>query len=468
MTSPRRHLPVIEMPSSLRSDGSRAFVYPADVKGRFTRARRMVFAILMTLYVALPWVRVRGRPAVFLDIEHREFDLFGATLNAQDVALLFFLVTGGVFALVFLTAIAGRVFCGFACPQTVFLEGIYRRIERLVEGPREERIRRDNGPVSLRVLARKVVKHSLFVAASLVLAHVFVSYFVSLPRLYAMVRTAPSGHPQAFAWTFGITALLYANFAHFREQLCLGVCPYGRLQASLTDDDSLVVGYDAKRGEPRGKARDANAGDCVDCGRCVAVCPTGIDIRRGLQLDCVGCTACIDACDTIMDNLDRPRGLIRYDSLNHFEGRKGRFLRPRLAVYAVLGAIGAVAVLLATRGHNDFEANLLRLPGAPYVVEGDAIRNAFVLHLVNKRGTRATLVVEPAPPRGVTVVAPLDRISLGSLETAEAPLFVTVSPTQFRGDFDVPIRVRIEGDGPAAAKTLNAPFLGPSSGTSAP
>ena len=462
MSTQRRHLPVVEAPSSLRGDGSRAFVYPADVDGRYTLARRIGFVALMAIYIALPWIHVRGRPAVFLDIERREFDLFGLVFNAQDVALLAFLVTGAVFTLVLLTALAGRVFCGFACPQTVFLEGIYRRIERLLEGPREARIRRDAAPWSGGTIVRKGIKHLLFALVSLALAHVFVSYFVSLPRLYEMVRAAPTAHPQAFAWTFGITALLYANFAHFREQLCLGVCPYGRLQAALTDADSLVVGYDARRGEPRGKAKDTNAGDCVDCGRCVVVCPTGIDIRRGLQLDCVGCTACIDACDTIMDQLERPRGLIRYDSLNHLEGRKGRFWRPRLGVYAALGLVGAIATFAAARDHRDFEANVLRVRGAPFVIEGGEVRNAFVLHLVNKRGARTTIVVEPMAPPEVSIVAPLRRISLGSLESTEAPLFVSMPRARFQHDFSVPIRVRVEGEAVTTGVVVQAPFLGPS------
>lgn len=453
----RRHLPVLA-PSSLRADGSREFVYPADTAGRFTTARRWVFAALVAVYAALPWVRVGGNPAVFLDVEARRFFLFGAAFNAQDLPLVFFLATGAGFSLLLLTAVAGRVWCGWACPQTVFLDGVYRRIERAIEGPREARMRRDRAPWDAGKVARKAAKHALFALTSLLLAHVFISYFVSLPRLYAMVRAAPAAHPEAFGWTFGIAALLYLNFAHFREQLCLGVCPYGRLQGALTDADSLTVGYDAGRGEPRGKATATGHGDCVDCNRCVVVCPTGIDIRRGTQLDCIGCTACIDACDEIMDRLHRPRGLIRYDSVRGLDGEPRRFWRPRLAAYLALGAVGALVAALTLRERSDFEANLLRLPGAPYELVEGRVRNAFQIHLVNKRSERATLRIEPAEVPGGEVVAPIRSVDLGPLEGTTVPVFVSVPRAALRGDFQVPITVRTAG---GSSRVLSAPCLGP-------
>lgn len=232
----------------------------------------------------------------------------------------------------------------------------------------------------------------------------------------------------------------------------------------MTDADSLVVGYDARRGEPRGKVTETARGDCVDCRRCVAVCPTGIDIRRGLQLDCIGCTACIDACNAIMDKLYRPRGLIRYDSLRGLEGEQRRLWRPRFAIYAALGSAGLLAALLALRHHSEFEANLLRLPGAPYTLDDGEVRNAFALHLVNKRGTRATLRVEPMPPPDVQVVAPLGTVTLEPLESAEAPIFFRVVRAKFHSEFTVPIRVRVQEDPGATDVVVVAPFLGPAPG----
>lgn len=457
-----RHLPVVGGPpkSSLRADGSREPVHPADVRGRFATARKLVFVALIWIWALLPWVKIGGNPAVFLDIERRRFFLFGATFNAQDLWLLFFLLTGIGFVLVYVTSVAGRVWCGWGCPQTVFLEGVFRPIERMIEGPRDARMRRDAGPWTRDKLLRKTVKHALFVVAALFVAHVFLAYFVSLPGLFRMVRGRPSEHLEAFLWMVATAGLLYFDFAFFREQMCIGVCPYGRLQSVLVDQDSLVVGYDEKRGEPRGKATDATAGDCVDCNRCVVVCPTGIDIRNGLQLDCIACTACIDACDDIMDKLDRPRGLIRYDSLRGLAGEPRRILRPRVWLYGGLLAVGAVVALFAMRKRSGFEANVLRLAGPPYVVENGTVRNAFELHLVNKRDAVATFAIEPEADAAASFVVPLRRIELGPMQAAEAPLFVTLPETDFRRDF--PVRVRVtRGDG-AEARTYTTTFLGPS------
>ena len=315
-------LPVVEEPaSSLRSDGSRNYVHPADVKGRFTRLRYTIFSVLIAIYVLLPFIKIGGHPAVFLDIVNRRFYLFGAVFNAQDFWLVFFLLSGVGLTLLIVTAIKGRLWCGYACPHTVFLEGVFRRIERLIEGPRAQRLRRNATGLSFDKVWRKLLKHGVYIVLALLLSHVFISYFVSLPSLVEMVQRSPAEHPTAFTWVIVMSAILYFNFSWFREQLCLIICPYGRLQSAMTDQDTMVIGYDFNRGEPRGKASDPSNGDCVDCKRCVVVCPTGIDIRNGLQMECVGCAACVDACDEIMTKVGRPEGLVRYDSLNGLRGQ---------------------------------------------------------------------------------------------------------------------------------------------------
>lgn len=412
----KRRLPLVERKSSLRRDGTRNIVHPADVHGRFTRARHVVFAILGIILVFVPWIRIAGRPALFLDVPERRFFLFGAAYNAQDFWLAFFLASGLLFALLFVTAVLGRVWCGWACPQTVFLEGVFRPIERLIEGPRNERMRRNAGPRDAGFWTRKIVKHALFVLAALFIAHAFLAYFVSIPSLLTMVRQSPSEHPTAFAWVSVVSVALYGNFAWFREQLCLIVCPYGRLQSILTDDDSLVVGYDVNRGEPRGKGKDrAGHGACVDCDRCVVVCPTGIDIRNGLQLDCIGCTQCIDACDEVMDRVKQPRGLIRYDSLRSLRGEGHRWLRPRVFAYVAMGAIGATVAFFAMRSRSPFEANLVRMRGMPYVVEGETVRNTFELHVINKEDHAITLRLRADAPEGIEVSLP-NELTLAALE----------------------------------------------------
>jgi cytochrome c oxidase accessory protein FixG len=458
-------LPIVDQAEltseALPGDGLRHAIQLADVKGRFHRARMAVFGLLVVFWVALPCVQLRGHPAVFLDVEKREFFLFGATFNAQDTWLLFFLLTGIGFGLVYGTALAGRVWCGWACPQTVFLEGVFRRIERAVEGPREKRIRRNAGPWNADKLMRRLAKHILYVVASLFVAHVFLSYFVSIPKTFMMVRQSPGAHPVAFAWVVALTAIFYANFAWFREQLCVVVCPYGRLQSALLDEHSLVVGYDTRRGEPRGKKGTDGAGNCVDCRRCVVVCPTGIDIRNGTQMECLACTACIDACDDVMGRLGRPRGLVRYDSQDGLAAKPRKFLRPRIVLYTVLLVIGLVVATFASRTRRDFEVGMLRLPGEPYSMEAGEVRNALQLHLVNKRDESAAYRVEVEHVPGMTAVVPMPSVTLPPLSDTRVPLFLSVPRERFHGGF--PVRVHVTPTDELRETTdVSATFLGPS------
>ncbi len=390
--------------------------------------------MLIGVYVTLPFLQTGGHPAVLLDVVHRRFFLFGQTFNAQDTWLVFFLLTGVGFSLVVAAAIVGRVWCGWACPQTVFLEGVFRRIERLVEGPRTTHLRRDAGPSSFDKVWRKLVKHRVFLVIAAALAHVLLAYFVSLPGVMRFVAGAPSTHAEAFTWTTAVTLALYGNFAWFREQLCLIICPYGRLQAVLPGRDTITIGYDAKRGEPRGKANDPTAGACVDCHRCVVVCPTGIDIRHGQQLDCIGCTACVDACDEVMDQLKRPRALVRFDSLRGLTAGVRRVLRPRLYLYPALLLAGVTAASIAIASHEPFEANVLRLPGSPYaLIEGAggvaAVRNTFAIHLVNKRGEARTFALRPVVAAGTPLAytLPARTVRLASLAERRMPFVVTLA-----------------------------------------
>ena len=450
---------------SLLQDGRRLAIYPADVRGRFARARNLTFAVLIAIYVALPWIPIGGHPALFLDVAARKFYIFGATFNAQDGWMMAVLLLGAGLGLLFLTALLGRVWCGWACPQTVFLEALYRRVERFVLGSREKRMRRAAGGWTLDRVWRNGLVHAIYVVISLLLAHVLLSYFVSLPRLWQMMLDGPTDHLDAFALVMVVSGLLYANFAWFREQLCVVMCPYGRLQSVLIDQDSLIVGYDTRRGEPRGKATQAGAGDCVDCGRCVAVCPTGIDIREGLQMDCIACTACVDACDDIMDKLGRPRGLIRYDSQSGLRGEKRRVVRPRVVAYTGLLAVAGLVATVALRKRSDFEANLLRAVGTPFVVEGDEVRNSFTIHLVNKRSAPTSFAISAEPAEGVAVALPVAEVRLESLADRNAPVMVRVRRDVFRPGMRVELRVTQEDDHDddidEHVRLVSAPVLGP-------
>src|SRR4051812_35248378 len=250
MPPPTLEHPTRNAVTTIRSDGSRPFLFPADAKGRFNRARSFTAFGLIAFYLSLPWFKINGYPAVFLDIAERRFHLFGVTLAAQDLWLLFFVITGLGFSLFFVTSLLGRVWCGWACPPTVFLDHVYRRIERWIDGDAVKRRALHHAPLSPAKIAKRTLKHALYVVVSAVITHLFLAYFVSLPEVWSMVRAAPAEHWSAFGFIAIATGLLYFNYAWFREQLCIVICPYGRLQSALIDDHSLVIGYDAKRGEP--------------------------------------------------------------------------------------------------------------------------------------------------------------------------------------------------------------------------
>lgn len=452
-----RPAPSLDSLASLDADGRRRVIHPADVRGPLTRLRWLAYAVLLAILAGMPWLRIGGHPAILLDIPHRQFWVLGAAFNDQDAFLLFFLFSGVGFGLLVTTAIAGRLWCGFACPQTVLVEGLYRRIERRIEGPREARIKLAAAPWTPGKAARKTLKHALFVALSLALAHVVLGYFVPIRSLLAVLAAGPRQSPEAFAWTMAIAALLYVDGAFFREQFCVIMCPYGRLQSALTDEDTFVVGYDVQRGEPRGKLKVLNSGDCIDCRRCVAVCPTGIDIRQGLQLDCIGCGACADACDEVMGKVHRPLGLIRLDSGRAFAGQPRRTWRPRLALYAVaaLLGLGVATFALVTRG--SFEASLLRASGTPYAIDGDEVRNLLRLRLASKLSDEATFAIEPVARPGQSIVVTRPEVSLPTLGSVEIPVMVTVRRERYHGPEPIELRVR-QG---SHASTVRATLLGP-------
>lgn len=475
--------PTVDSVTTIASDGSRRDLHPADVHGRFTTARRWSGWGLIAFYLVLPWIPINGHPAVFLDIAERRFHFFGYTLAAQDTWLLFFGVSGLGFALFFLTALFGRLWCGWACPQTVYLEHVYRVIERWIDGDATERRALTTAPLTAAKAGKRVAKHGLYILASLLITHLFLSYFVSLPEVWHMMRSAPGEHWAAFLFVFIAAGILYFNFAWFREQLCIVICPYGRLQSALTDDHSLSIGYDAARGEPRGKIRrdtdDCRAaspnaasvaagfgdpalqlGACVDCNRCVQVCPTGIDIRHGLQLECIGCAACIDACDEVMTRVKRPTGLIRYDSFAGLTGRATRWVRPRTILYGILLCVGVTVAAFAFTTVKPANFLVFRTGSASYFVGPDEVRNQFMVRLVNKRTVPATFIVSSEGlPDGLHQSGFEAPVTLAPMAESVSPIVLVASRRDYHGPFKFTVRVRDAAETFTLAREVE--FMGP-------
>ena len=456
----RPKAPTIDSVTTINEDGSRYFVQPADVQGRFTLLRRLSAVFLIAVYVMLPFIRINGEPAVFLDLMHGKMHLFGITLMFQDLWLLFFLITGMGFSLFLVTAIFGRIWCGWACPETVFLDHVFRRFERLIEGDAQARRNLDRAPWTAGKLIRRGLKHGIYILLSALIAHMFLSYFVSLPVLYTMIHRSPLENWSVFLFVVSLTGILYFNFAWFREQFCIVLCPYGRLQSVLIDDNSIVVGYDELRGEPRGKPGEAT-GDCVDCRRCVQVCPTGIDIRQGLQLECISCAACVDACDDVMKKLGRRLGLVRHDSMNALAGKPTRFLRPRLFLYFFLMMIGAGVFLFATQQVKPVIVSVLRMQGSPYFRDDTTVRNNFMMRIANKLAVPQTYTISVhSDVRGVEVAGGNDKgVTLGAGEEIQEPLILSLPDADFHGQFEVEVFIKGEDGKTEAARSV--PFLGP-------
>ncbi|MGQ0334127.1 cytochrome c oxidase accessory protein CcoG [Halomonas elongata] len=350
-------IPVTELGHSLYAP--RRHLQVREVRGRFQRWRRGLNVALMSAFFALPWVTLDGRPAIWFDLPGRAFHLFGMTFYPQEFMLLSWLLIIAAFALFFVTVLAGRVWCGYACPQSAWTWW-FIWVEHRLEGPRHRRLKRARRAMDVDTACRKGLKHATWLAIALVTGLTFVGYFTPIRDLLtALPRLEASGW--AYVWLGLVATFTYLNAGWLREQVCLHMCPYARFQAVMFDRDTLTVSYDAGRGEPRAPRRreagTAEAGDCVDCGLCVQVCPTGIDIREGLQHACIDCAACIDACDGVMDRLGRPRGLIRYTTENALAGQPTRIARPRLLGYlvALLAMLALFAVNLAERTPLDLD-----------------------------------------------------------------------------------------------------------------
>jgi cytochrome c oxidase accessory protein FixG len=421
--SPERVLP------TLNADGTRNRIRPRLYPGKLHTRRRLVAWALMASFVGLPFLKIGGKPAILLDVVKREFSLFGRTYLATDGVLLMLLMLT-IFAVVFwTTALVGRAWCGWGCPQTVYMEFVFRPIERLFEGKREAQLRLDKNGLSLRRLAKNLV----FLGLSFALANVFLSYFVGTHTLRTWITEAPSRHSSGFLVVVVTTALMFFDFAYFREQMCTVVCPYARLQSVLLDRRSLLIGYDAPRGEPRSKGKPKPGhGDCIDCQACVVSCPTGIDIREGLQLECLACGQCADACDSIMARIGKPVGLIRYASQDALEtGKKTPLVRTRVVIYSVLllGLIVTLSASLLAKPAAD--VTILRGIGAPFSENGATVINQIRVKIRNRSGVEQSYHIEISDLVGTQLIAPEDPLLVAAGDQRTTSVFVMVPRAAF-------------------------------------
>jgi len=374
--------------STLDKKGNRNWVYPKKPSGKFHRWRIAVAVFLISIMVILPFIKVNGNPFILLDVLQRKFIIFGVVFWPQDFHIFALVFLTIVVFIVLFTAVYGRLWCGWACPQTIFMEMVFRKIEYWIEGDYNEQKKLANSPMDGRKFLKKLAKHSIFISISILISNLVLAYIIGIDKLKLMITDGPFEHLATFAAVIGNAGVFYFVYSWFREQACTFVCPYGRLQSVLIDKNTIVVAYDYKRGEPRAKfkkVKEEGTGDCIDCGACVNVCPTGIDIRNGTQLECVNCTACIDACDEVMIKVDRPTKLIRYASINNIEeGTKFKFT-PRTILYTVILFIllGIVVFLLTNR--SQVEATILKAKGSTYQYTDDNhIANIYTVTFINK------------------------------------------------------------------------------------
>ncbi len=412
--------------STLNEDGSRRWLKPRLSPGRFLSRRRIVAWGLIILFTALPYISINGKPAILLDILRREFTFFGMTFLPTDSLLLALFIVSVFLTVFLLTALLGRVWCGWACPQTVYMEFLYRPLERFFIGaPGRKKNKLQSGGLGKALLVASYLLVSLF------LAHTFLAYFVGIDALVTWVGRSPLDHPTTFLVMIFVTGMILFDFGFFREQMCIVTCPYGRFQSVMLDRNSLIISYDPNRGEPRGKKRRARKtapapvdltisappkepelGDCIDCHMCVTTCPTGIDIRDGLQLECIGCAQCIDACDTVMDKIDRPRGLIRYSTQEAIDGKATRLLRPRVVLYPLLLTAVLTLFVVLVVGAKPIDVTILREQGLPYVAsrDGSLITNNIKIKLVNRTGAATTYSVRIVGDTGARIEGAADGV----------------------------------------------------------
>ena len=439
-------------------------VYPREVSGRFARLRTLSAWGLLGVFYMFPWIEWSDRQAVLFDLPARKFFIFGLVFWPQDFIFLTGLLIIAALSLFFFTAVAGRVWCGYACPQTVWTE-TFLWMERVTEGDRNARLKLDRGSWTAEKLLKKSAKQVLWVSFALWTGFTFVGFFSPIRELAHAVLALSAGPWETF-WIFFYGFATYGNAGYLREQVCKYMCPYARFQSAMFDHDTLVITYDKERGEPRGarkRGTDPRAqglGDCIDCTWCVQVCPTGIDIRQGLQIECIACAACIDACDEIMDKMGSPRGLIRYTTQHALEHQPTRVLRPRVLIYGVLLSALVVGFVVALALRSPVSLDVLRDRNSLYRLTDDGqVDNVYTLRILNKAEKEQRFRIE-ARGRSALTLLPDREYTVGSGSVYSLPLRVRRAAYEPLGPETIEITVRSLDD-PNIHATTDARLMAP-------
>lgn len=457
---------------TINEEGKRAWVFPKKPSGKFYTYRKYVSYALLIFLISAPFIKINGNQFLLFNIVERRFNIFGFPFWPQDFYLFVLSMLIGVVFVGFFTAAFGRIFCGWICPQTIFMEMVFRRVEYWIEGDRGAQIRLAKQKWDAEKIRKRVLKWIVFFIISFIIANVFLAYLISSDKLLLYMQSNPFDHLSTFVSLLIFTAVFYFIFAWFREQVCIIACPYGRLQGVLLDNKSIVVAYDHKRGEStKGRKKykkdedraELGYGDCIDCRQCVNVCPTGIDIRNGTQLECVNCTACIDACDDIMDKVNYPKGLIRYASEENIEKKLPFKFTPRLKGYSAVLVIltGLLIGMLFLR--NDVEASVLRLPGQLYQEKGEfIISNVFTYKVINKTVNAIDSVrFELIEPKGTITTVGNSSFKIDKEGLAEGTLFIEIDKALLKNDKNKLKLGVYSGD--TLIETTTTTFLGPRS-----
>ncbi len=450
-------------------EGRRRWIYAKKPEGRFTRARTYVSWLLLAIMFAGPFIRIKGQPLLLLNIMERKFVILGQIFWPQDSIIFAIAMLVYLTGIVVFTAAFGRLWCGWACPQTLLMEMVFRKIEYFIEGDAPQQRALRQAPWTAKKIAIKLTKHAVFLGLSFIVGNTLLSYITGTEKLFAIVTDNPLNHVKGLAFMILFTLLFYGIFARFREQACTFICPYGRLQSTLLDENSIVVAYDHQRGEMRERwHRDQTpeerhaqgVGDCIDCLQCVAVCPTGIDIRNGTQLECVHCTACIDACDSIMEKTGRPRGLIRYASLDGIErGEKRLKMTPRLKGYAALLTMLGVLLIVLLFTRADVETTLLRAPGALFQqMPNGQYSNLYVVRMVNRTTQPMPVQLKLENVEGVVRIMGKGLV-LPPQKLAETSVLIELTQARMTGG-KTPLVVGIYA-GDRRLDTIKTVFIGP-------